>query len=261
MPFNKQAKFLGHGYKANIQHWRSMNHALKVVYLAGIPRISFTANYFNLNNKFPKDLEGLLPQFKSTVLKPCVSQLMTSMNSLKTLHKEVSLLIETPENISSVLSSFDHQNILRTTSFNEETKQNEIIYVWKHNGNKVDYDYFNLPPMLARQLKFSYDCAYSTIVVAEANNILEQLSGALDLVHDLNKIKTMDQALEVYIKLLKERATTDVSVLKLSKIIMRKQGKLPFQARLFRSWSRLTHRLARLAGNSNSDVNSDNKSK
>jgi hypothetical protein len=75
-----------------------LNHALKVIFLAGIPKISFTSEYFNKVNKVPRDLEPLLPLFKETVLKPATGRLFSDMARALSLHKEVSWLIESDAN-------------------------------------------------------------------------------------------------------------------------------------------------------------------
>lgn len=78
--------------------FKRLNHALKVVFLAGIPKISFTSEYFNKVNKVPRDLEPLLPLFKKTVLEPATSRLFADMARALSLHKEVNYLIESDEN-------------------------------------------------------------------------------------------------------------------------------------------------------------------
>jgi hypothetical protein len=218
MSFHKGIHILGYGYKTNTETFRKMNHALRVIFLSMIPRLSFTAHYLGLGNKFPKDLEGLLPQFKQEVLKPAVSKLMTDMASIPNLTKSVGLLIETPENLDDLLRSF---------------KVSEKP------------DYYQISRPVRRALDHCYDLAYRTVLISESTKVLRDLRGALDLVHDLSSITSMDQALEVYLKLLRARATTDLQILRLNKVV-RRPGMLPFQARLFRSWSRLTHKLARI---------------
>lgn len=56
----------------------------------------------------------------------------------------------------------------------------------------------------------------------------------------------MDEAFKVYFELLRLKAMTNSSALRLELVPRNPQTSLPLQARLFRNWSRLTHRLAKL---------------
>lgn len=74
LTFQEQAKFLGFGYKTNKVSFRNLNHALKVLWITSIPKISMTSQVFNLNNKIPRELESLFPMFKQEVLFAALKQ-------------------------------------------------------------------------------------------------------------------------------------------------------------------------------------------
>lgn len=91
-----------------------------------------------------------------------------------------------------------------------------------------------MTPHMRNWLKNNYKHAMRPLVQSETEKISVDLKKALSLVGDMSQITCMDQALSVYLQLMRLRATTDIKVL-LNEKVTRTNSVLPFQVRLFRS--------------------------
>jgi hypothetical protein len=76
LSFNQQKSFLGFGYKTNYTSFRSMSHALKVLYLANISKVNLSSDILNKGMKIPYDLEPLADLF----MKQLVNLLINSFD-------------------------------------------------------------------------------------------------------------------------------------------------------------------------------------
>jgi len=93
-----------------------------------------------------------------------------------------------------------------------------------------------------------YVAAYNLVTFREGISIVEKLKLAQRKVSGLWKIQTFDQALETYLKVLNEKAVAslDYYLLKRKSREVLKKTSLPYQLRMFRAWSRVSHKVIKL---------------
>jgi len=209
LPFHLQAKILGHGYKTEVSCFRRMNHSLKVLFLANMTKSNINSDFLNLGQKVPKEIDLLLPEFKKSVLKPVMSGIMQDINSV------TSLATKSYPPRTDPLGLFFNKTLdplmgltKRTSRFNWETLEYLVRF-----------------PGIIKGIK----------VLKEAHLLL----------HDLNKIKDMNTALSIMLKVMRIRTQYSREALDLKFINRLPSTTLPYQIRLFRSWSRLVHKLVR----------------
>lgn len=129
-----------------------MNHALKVLYLTQVPRLSITSQFFNLSNKFPRELEPLLPLFKETVLKPAVMQLLNVLDQLPTISNNTGLEFERDEHVRELLDAQRIDRLPRVKIVTPKAVENLF----------GDMDFWNPTPALGSQNPFA-DSSGSTV--------------------------------------------------------------------------------------------------
>lgn len=102
-------------------------------------------------------------------------------------------------------------------------------------GWKADFEYYS---------KSHFVAAYNAATFTASVKAVEQLSTAMSKVSGLWKIKTLDQAFETYLKILQDKAVASLDYFKLKNPKGgRVDSALPFQLRLFRAWSRVSHKV------------------
>jgi hypothetical protein len=205
LDFNLQRKVLGFGYRTCINSFIRMNHALQVLYLANVAKVDFNTQVLNLRNKVPVDLDSLLPLFKADVLVPAIRLLMDDLRNLRRYWEDA-------------------------------------IYLFTHTEATLNglQQTANLANLSLKDITLRFNAAAHQMGFSDIQKIHTDLTLAFKGIYDLNKIKSMDDALSAYFKLIKDKATLNIALLKLEESAVRPSSKLPFQARLFRAWSRIT---------------------
>lgn len=267
--FCRQARILGFGYKTNVLSFRKMNHALKVLYLTNIAKIDFNTDVLKLQYKAPIDLNLNVQSFIETVLKPILRDLQIKLYGrfADLTHPQVlenvrstdeSLAVkDTVENFVEdggkesmykivtgrlMAKRLNGSYFYKTTTYSfldsDDPKDQMKFPKFKSVGINED------PELTDKNLKSLMVYLHQQVVADEVPLILEQLRQALST-FDLRLIKTMDECLNAYVVISRLKAIQEIAALRLQGVELTPSKKLPMQARLFRSWSRLTHRLAK----------------
>lgn len=207
MSFDLQRKVLGFGFRTCVNSFARMCHALQVVYLANIAKADFNTQVLSLRSKVPVDFDSILPLFKANVLSPAIKSIMSDLNNLTRL-------------------------------------RSDAVYVMK-NMDATYREYFKTfsasVGLTEKDILSRIDMAEAQVGHSDHLKVHEDLTKAFKGIYDLNKIKTMDEALQAYFTLIRDRATVNIALLKLENVSNKASSKLPFQARLFRNWSRISH--------------------
>lgn len=91
-----------------------------------------------------------------------------------------------------------------------------------------------------------FKAAYNAANFAEVIDIVKKLDKASKPLGNLSKIKTFDDAIKVYLEVLHNKAVANLNYFKLIPPLVRgKANVLPFQLRLFRAWSRVSHKIVK----------------
>lgn len=219
LDFVNQVKILGFGYKTSIGNFRKMCHALQLVWLVNVAKLDFNSSILAKRSKTPVEFDNMLPLFKKDVLKPAISALMRDMNSMSKMSQDyISLYLYDTKGLAQSLLEFTRCGL-----------------PWK-----VVVSLFR---------GFSHMIAHYTIVT-----IQKDLGQAFYGIYDLHKLKTFDDGIKAYLKLIRDRATYGLNLLRIdSGNALTRSSRLPYQARLFRAWSRLTHRMVKRLREENSN--------
>lgn len=249
LSFTRQAHILGFGFKAIKTEFMKMNHALKVLFLANTAKVDFTTDILQLMSKTPIVFDNFVDTFKAEVLKPVLDNLDRGFHGYPTGDPNVKYAISPSTRWKDEMKT--HQSRVRDwfeTSqgihfLNEETQR---IYI-KTIGIKFD-DIGNSLMNSENQKtwdKIAYLIKGETLLMSseltnyESSRIFEKLYKALNSV-DLAGINTFDECLKAYLLILRLRAVQEIGTLRLQKKEqLMKSIKLPYQARMFRAWSRI----------------------
>lgn len=210
LSFYRQAHCLGFGYLARRKSFKKLNHALQLVYLSLILKSDFNSDVLKLRrgNKLV-DFDKLhLDLFMKKVITP--------------LKKEVWKMLQN-------FNNFDLTTIVKGISINPKTWSNPNF-----EGNPEKDLFNNWTPN-------HFLTAYRTTSFTIINSIMERLSKTYDLFRFPQFIKTFDKALGLYLKVHNAKAVASLSFYTLKGDIRLPNTKLPFQARMFRAWSRVSH--------------------
>lgn len=236
--FNTQAHILGFGFKAIKSSFRKLNHALKVVYLANIAKVDFTTDVLSLRSKVPVDLNVNVPAFKAQVLQPILDDLDSGFKQ-------------------SGDDGWDSDYGPAVFDISDEDRFDALYY----NVPYVVRDWIAAHPsmfddVISKHVEISKldtqvvsDTAKThmknlqwALTKDEAPIIIKQLRKTLNGL-DLGAIKTLDQCLKCYLIVTKMKAVQDIAIHKLAdKIEVVPSMKLPYQAKLFRAWSRIVQK-------------------
>jgi hypothetical protein len=105
-------------------------------------------------------------------------------------------------------------------------------------------DGFKWAPDFKYYTKSHFVAAYNAATFQASVKAVEKLGKAMEKVSGLWKIKTLDQAFEAYLAVLQEKAVASLDYFKLKvNKVNRVDSPLPFQLRLFRAWSRVSHKV------------------
>jgi len=245
--FTRQASILGFGYKAVKPSFRKLNHALKVVFLANIAKIDMTSEVLNLRSKVPVDLNVNVPAFKAKVLQPILDDLDAGFKSsgddgwdsdygmavfeisdedrFDALYYNVPYVVQDWVDSHSSKFEFVLDKHTEISGLNPEVVRSEII-------------------ALMKKLQWA-------LTKDEAPHIIRQLRRTLDG-FDLNALRTLDECLQCYLIVTRMKAVQSIAVHKLAdKVEVVPSMKLPYQAKLFRGWSRTVHKAIKISERSN----------
>lgn len=271
LTFVQQAKILGFGYRTCKTSFRKMPHALKVLYLTNIAKIDFTSEVLQLQYKTPIDLQGNVQSFKDTVLVPILRDLKSKLygpyadlehpqvlenvrNASEALAVKdtVQKWTQEPGN-SSLLSDMFERGILaerlggkyfsekRLPTFVDPTDPGSLVP--KEYAKFVKSMGYEDPLLTATNLNSLMVYLHQQVVNDEVPVILERLRKALSS-FDLRLIDTLDECLSAYLLVSRLKAIQEVAALRLEGQVLTPSKKLPYQARLFRGWSRVVHKLS-----------------
>jgi len=261
MDFARQAKFLGFGYRTNVLGFRKLNHALKVLWISQIARVSMTAQFLNLGNKVPRELGTLLPKFRETVLKPALRMILVDMAKttnfvnrigiyyenpliVKELEKQLTQLFEEPTTLDNLLlycnNKLDLTIRVQHSPLGLRTyKQSELgLLLPVADAMRILlrwHDQEGLRPF-EKAVGHAYDLSVISVYHDEANRLIGAMAKAVNMIALIDQSYSMDSALRVYFELIKLRASTDARALRLEPVLARSgNSALPLQARLFRN--------------------------
>jgi hypothetical protein len=100
---------------------------------------------------------------------------------------------------------------------------------------------------LDRNLRHVFHTVYNTTAFSESQLAVKKLWALAEPLTALWEIKTFDQALSIYMQILKDKSIPSLDVFLLRPLItsVGSTKKLPFQVKMFRTWSRISHRLVK----------------
>jgi hypothetical protein len=268
--FYQQAKILGYGYHTCKTSFRKMNHALKVLYLTNIAKIDFTSEVLQLQHKVPIDLNANVQAFKDTVLKPILVDLKVKLygkfadlehpqvlENIRGTNEEfiVRETIEVWSNSdsnSSLLSELFERGINTERlggKYFSEKRLPTFVHPDDPGMDPKEYAKFvsslgyEDPALTAKNLNSLMVYLHQQVVNDEVPVILERLRKAISS-FDLRLIDTLDECLSAYLLISRLKAIQEIAALRLEGTVLTPSKKLPYQARLFRGWSRIAHKLA-----------------
>lgn len=193
----RQARFLGHGYRARRKSFRRSNHALQLLYLVSFTRKTFGLNVFLLQKGRPTTYDQeYLDLFKESVLDPLKTTLMGDRAAWKGVNP---------------------------------------LYVFQ----QLDFVREREDPEYWEDLLTCWQILYWDNIDRIASRIFR---AAIPLFSPW-KIKTFSEAMDLYLRVFKEKATMSVDVAYLRDGRLRGSSSHPYQVRLFRAWARVSHKV------------------
>lgn len=258
LSFSEQAKILGFGHIAirGGQSFRKLNHALKVLYLANIAKIDFNTDVLSLRSKSPIDFDKNVESFKTQVLKPILDALDRGFHGYPTGDPNVAYSISPSFRWKSEVKYAEPflRDWFKTPMGQHLLRQETDILFSKTTGIILDQ---NLTPLIdnpklrtqyenfALQIQSDTLLLHKELVNVDSYKIFEDLYKALNSIK-LDELITFDDCLSAYLKIQRLKCVQDLNVLRLNKRdAFRPSVKLPYQARLFRQWSRLVSKIVR----------------
>jgi hypothetical protein len=222
LSFNQQKSFLGFGYKTNYTSFRSMSHALKVLYLANISKVNLTSDVLNKGMKIPYDLEPLADLFMKQL---------------------VNLLI----------NSFDKErnHIYNVTTRSYPPKRDyEFFYNFSRDVSHLG---------LTKDMAFdNWNLLWTLTSVRACNDNKRKLESlAKEFFRDFYSLhpRPLKELFPVYMDILRRRALINSEPFDKNIRPVTGTGVLPLQVRFYRTWSKIVHKLCKRV-----HVNNNNKS-
>jgi hypothetical protein len=218
--WDRQARVLGYGYKARRKAFNHLNHALQLVSLSQIVKADFKTDTLRLRRGAPKSFDGIYLQlFRKEVLGPLLKLLENRDTKFEQFKKDQLSFIKDRLNpkwkseywtLTSLYKEVWEGGIGRTKG---ELKA--IVKTLRSFAAEVDFRSKNFQSLSLWQEKIE------------------------------KRQPSFDEALDIYLKAnrLLSRASTDPYLVDESVVKKRPEGVLPFQVRIFRAWSRLTHKV------------------
>nr|QIR30238.1 RNA-dependent RNA polymerase [Plasmopara viticola lesion associated mitovirus 15] len=219
LSWDRQARVLGFGYLSRRKSFKKMNHALQLVYLSQIVKADFNTDILSLRRGAPKDFNEIyLYLFTDKVLLP----LFRLFKTRPAVYSEFQSSIQ--NYISKTVS-----RRFRSDYYDVRTLWDEV---WFSDNDNVRNEFDKIRNELA---SFISDVGLLKQV--------KSFNGDLSMAFRFSEIPSFNKALSLYLRgqqILAKRSIEPNRIL-VDKKSKRLDGKLPFQVRLFRKWSRLTH--------------------
>nr|QIR30237.1 RNA-dependent RNA polymerase [Plasmopara viticola lesion associated mitovirus 14] len=218
--WDRQARVLGHGYKSRRKDFNHLNHALQSVSLSQIVKADFKSDTLRLRRGAPKSFDGIYLQlFRRNVLGPLLRLLENRDTTFKQFHGDQLTFLK--ERLSPKWKS---EWILLASLYRE---------VWDGGIKRA---FGELKGIIKTLKSFVAE-------VDHRNKGFQSLSLWQEKIEKRNP--SFDQALDIYLKAQRmlSRVSTDPYLIDESVKKKRLEGKLPYQVRIFRAWSRLTHKV------------------
>jgi len=218
--WDRQARVLGHGYKSRRKDFNHLNHALQAVSLSQIVKSDFKSDTLSLRRGAPKSFDGIYLQlFQKNVLSPLLKLLENRDSTFKQFQKDQLSFIKNRLN-----PQWKGEYWTLTSLYNE---------VWKGGIEKT---YGELKGIVKTLRSFTSE-------VRHRGKGFQSLSLWQEKIE--KRQPSFDEALDIYLKAqrLLSRVSTDPYLVDESVSKKRLEGKLPYQVRIFRTWSRLTHKV------------------
>lgn len=221
LTWDRQCRVLGHGYLARRKSFSKLNHALQLVYLSQVVKSDFNTDTLRLRKGAPKDFNTrYLTLFNEDVLFPCLKLLRSRDEKLIKFRDETQRYILSDWNFKSGFS-----NPFEAKAFWLEVWEGGTSSIWKE-----------LEPMISELSKFRTAVKSMKKWKAYPTNWDKGF-----------ETPTFDGALKLYLKAQRMLAlfSKDPYEINSPKKVKRLEGKLPYQVRIFRNWSRLVHKAVR----------------
>nr|QXN75379.1 MAG: RNA-dependent RNA polymerase [Grapevine-associated mitovirus 4] len=221
LSWDRQCRILGHGFRARQKSFSKLNHALQLVYLTNIVKASFNTEVLSLRKGSPKDFNTIyLEIFTKDVLVPMQHRLATlSRDFINFKNKTQHLLRE------------KWDNKFPSDYWDLRSYWDEVIYA-------------SLPINTLKGVdKFGKDAL--RLFIAKVNDIPKWEKVPRLYWRDYSH-PTFDEALNMFLKGQEWLAKVSIDSFKVdlpNKSDKRLEGKLPYQVRFFRAWSRISHKV------------------
>lgn len=246
--FFKQSVILGYGFRTCKNSFHRMCHGLQILFLTNIAKVDFDSSKLALRFKVPIEINGHLPLFLEKVLKPEIDRIregFTKPNEnkpypqstyveVRTWYERVNSLINIKNWARSEGGSVAMNNLFERFhgEIPEITSIGDLL-------SKVDTTSTYIQNMLIDMCNL-----HNAVIDDETPRIFKKLDSILKVV-DLSKVTTMDEALTIYLLIIKLRAVQDINVLRLKRVEAQPSKKFPYQVRLFRTWSKTVHNVVK----------------
>jgi hypothetical protein len=221
LSWDRQMQILGYGYLSRRKSFKKMNHAMQLIYLSQIAKVDFSTDTLKLRVGAPKDLDKLyFDLFKFKVINPLLKRLFklhqTFPSWLKSQLKDMNL------NVRSEFNEFDRFDLRNAF---------DLVMGKEHSKFATQELIRSLVPDMSSEsfsalLYFNY-----------TDKVFEWLWPYL-------KVKDFNEAIQFYFKLNRQVGKLSLAQYGLYSFSPRLQSKkLPIQARLFRDWSLISHKV------------------
>lgn len=242
--FFKQSVILGYGFKTCKNSFHRMCHGLQILFLANIAKVDFDSSKLSLRFKSPIEIEGHLPLFLEKVLRPEMERIrlgFTKPNESKPYPQSTYVEVRTwYERVNALI------NVKSWAKTVGGSKAMDFLFTNYHGEipeirNLMDLlERVDVVSRLLTDMLINMTNLHNLVIDDETPRIFRKLDSILKVV-DLNKVNTMDEALALYLVILKLRAVQDINVLRLKRVEAQPSKRFPYQVRLFRTWSKTVH--------------------
>nr|QIR30250.1 RNA-dependent RNA polymerase [Plasmopara viticola lesion associated mitovirus 27] len=240
LSWDRQARVLGFGYLSRRKSFKKMNHALQLVHLSQIIKADFNTDTLSLRRGAPKDFDSIyLYLFTNKVLKPLLHLIKTRPATYSQFQRDTQNYIISKVNSKFGTDYYDLRALWDVIWFSEKEefgirRPSLRDDMWFSNTDKVGGELLKVRDELIQfcdrveKKKLGF---YKPMPAGFSWNFMGTTS------------PTFNEALSLYLKgqQVLTKSSLDPHRILVNKTSKRLEGKLPFQVRLFRVWSRLTH--------------------
>ena len=226
LTWDRQSRVLGFGYLARRKSFAKLNHALQLVYLSQIVKADINTDVLRLRKGAPKSFNSeYLKIFNIQVLEPLYNILKGKEAAMGRFERSTQSLISDSWNRKFQSDYWDTRTLWDAVYYSDSRA------IFQRSSWKSDLD---------KLRKFVLD-------VKDMERWEKAIARFGRVYHYATYVApTFDQALSFYLKGqdMLARVSEDIYRLDLpKKRDKRLGGKLPYQVRIFRKWSRLTHKV------------------